>query len=49
MAVDLQEQFFQLWQANPQSTAYSAGFVTVLAGALDTDLLQKAGMRISGE
>ncbi len=42
MALSLQEQFFQLWQANPSSTAYNAGFVTVLAGGLDARMLQNA-------
>jgi hypothetical protein len=38
----MQEQFYQLWENAPESSAYNSGFYLCLEGALDLDMLQAA-------
>jgi hypothetical protein len=38
----MQEQFYQLWESAPESSAYNSGFYLCLEGALDLDMLQAA-------
>jgi hypothetical protein len=38
----LQEQFYQLWEQNPASSAYNSGFYLCLEGQLDVNLLRAA-------
>lgn len=38
----LQEQFFQLWEQAPASSAYNSGFAICLKGDVDVTLLQQA-------
>ena len=41
-AADTQEQFYQLWEQNPASSAYNSGFFLCLEGGLDMNVLQAA-------
>ena len=41
-----QEQFFQLWNRDPASTAYNSGFAMVLQGPLDVAALQAAAQLV---
>ena len=38
----MQEQFYQLWENTPDSSAYNSGFYLCLEGALDFHMLQAA-------
>jgi hypothetical protein len=38
----LQEQFFQLWEQAPDSSAYNSGFAICMEGDVDVPLLQQA-------
>ena len=38
----LQEQFYQLWESAPDSSAYNSGFTALLEGPLNVAALQAA-------
>ena len=38
----MQEQFYQLWESAPDSSAYNSGFTALLEGSLNVAALQAA-------